>query len=94
MIFKEPALQKLYTNPDITFEELDASVRAIMELDSNQGFNSYGLSKAALHRDHLLVLAIITKSCQSLPKLTLKCPDFKSDLKSSKSFGLHVKNCI
>ena len=52
------------------------------------------LRPQALHRDHLVVMANITKPCQSLPKRTLKCPDFKSGLKNSKSFGLHVKNCI
>ena len=71
MIFKEPALQKLYTNADLTFEELDASVKANMDLDSNQGFNSYGLSKAAL-----CALTLIQAKAYPNLKVTSLSPGF------------------
>lgn len=32
------------------------------------------------HTDHLVVSAKVAKTCQSLSKCTLKCPDFRSDL--------------
>ena len=40
--------KKLYSNPDITFEEVDASVNANVAAKNFRMGNGYGLSKAAL----------------------------------------------
>ena len=48
--FQDDATKKLFTNPNLTFEELDAAVKAAIEANNfGKGFTScYGLSKAAL----------------------------------------------
>ena len=69
-------MKKLYTNPDLTFEELDASVKANMDSNQTQeglpkGFSNYGLSKAAL-----CALTLIQAKAYPNLKVTSLSPGF------------------